>query len=135
RGLAPSVTGWSLALLTASWSLIAQAGTSLWLLAVGVIVLDFAVQAVHVSSQHLLTAAHPDRSSGVIGAYMVFYSLGSALGAITTTWAYSVAGWPAASLFGAGYAALGLLIAVSTRRLLERPAGSVQKEMTTLPEA
>ncbi|MFC3983026.1 MFS transporter [Streptosporangium jomthongense] len=117
RGLASSVTGWSLALLTASWLLIAQAGTSLWLLVVGVVVLDFAVQAVHVSSQHLLTTAHPDRGSGVIGAYMVFYSLGSALGAVTTTWAHSVAGWPAASLFGAGYAALGLLTALSTRRL------------------
>ncbi|MFI9596526.1 MFS transporter [Nonomuraea sp. NPDC052265] len=117
RGLASSVTGWSLALLAGSWLLIAQAGSSLWLLIVGVIVLDFAVQAVHVSSQHLLTSARPDRSSGVIGAYMACYSLGSALGAITTTWAYSVAGWPGACLLGAAYALLGLLVAVSTRRL------------------
>ncbi|MFD2353887.1 MFS transporter [Nonomuraea ferruginea] len=93
RGLAPSVTGWSLALLAASWLLIGQARSSLWLLIVGVIVLDFAVQAVHVSSQHLLTTARPDQSSSVIGAYMAFYSLGSALGAITTTWAYSAMGW------------------------------------------
>ncbi|WP_406312886.1 MFS transporter [Streptosporangium sp. NBC_01639] len=121
RGLAPSVTGWSLALLTASWLLIAQARSSLWLLIVGVIVLDFAVQAVHVSSQHLLTTARPDQSSSVIGAYMAFYSLGSALGAITTTWAYSTAGWSAASLLGAAYAALGLLVAISTRRFTALP--------------
>ncbi|WP_419998861.1 MFS transporter [Streptomyces boninensis] len=114
RGLAPTVTGWSLALLTASWLLISQARSSLWLLILGIVVLDFAVQAVHVSSQHLLTTTrsaptHPDRSSSTIGAYMAFYSLGSALGAITTTWAYSAAGWPAVSLLGAAYAALGLL--------------------------
>ncbi|MGH8876034.1 MAG: MFS transporter [Stackebrandtia sp.] len=116
RGRAPAVTGWSLAMLTASWLLIAQAGSSLWPLIVGIIVLDFAVQAVHVSSQHLLTTAHPAHSSSVIGAYMAFYSLGSALGAITTTLAYSAAGWPAASLLGAVYAALALLIATATRR-------------------
>jgi predicted MFS family arabinose efflux permease len=87
----------------------------------GVIVLDFAVHAVHVSSQHLLTTARPDRSSSVIGAYMTFYSLGSALGAITTTWAYSVGGWSAASLLGAAYAALGLLAAVSTRHSTAQP--------------
>ncbi|MEU4643355.1 MFS transporter [Micromonospora sp. NPDC023814] len=130
QGLAPSVTGWSLALLTASWLLIAQAGSSLWLLIVGVIVLDFAVQAVHVSSQHLLTTARPDQSSSVIGAYMAFYSLGSALGAITTTWAYSATGWSAVSLLGAAYAALGLLVATSTRRfaalpIAQQPSASV----------
>lgn len=110
-GRATSVTRWSLALLAASWLLIGQAASSLWPLIAGVVVLDFAVQAVHVSSQHLLTAARPGRGSGVIGAYMAFYSLGSALGAITTTWAYSVAGWPAACLLGAAYAAFGLLVA------------------------
>lgn len=121
RGLAPPVTRWALALLTASWLLIAQAGSSLWLLVLGVAVLDFAVQAVHVSSQHLLVTARPDRSSSVIGAYMGFYSLGSALGAVTTTWAYHAGGWPAASLLGAAYAALGLLVAASTRRLTDPP--------------
>lgn len=79
------------------------------------------MQAVHVSSQHLLTTARPDQSSSVIGAYMAFYSLGSALGAITTTWAYSTAGWSAASLLGAAYAALGLLVAISTRRFTALP--------------
>ncbi|MCK2217241.1 MFS transporter [Actinomadura sp. ATCC 31491] len=113
RGLASPVTLWSLALLTGSWLLIAQAGWSLWPLVAGVIVLDFAVQAVHVSNQHLLTAARP---GGVIGVYMAFYSLGSALGAITTTWASSALGWPAASALGAAYAALALLTALATRR-------------------
>ncbi|MCC3764798.1 MFS transporter [Glycomyces sp. TRM65418] len=116
RGLAAPVTLWSLALLTAAWLFIAQAGSSLWLLIVGVVVLDFAVQAVHVSSQHLLATAHPDRTSTVIGAYMAWYSLGSALGAVTTAWAYSAAGWPAASLLGAAYAATGLVVAAATRR-------------------
>jgi predicted MFS family arabinose efflux permease len=116
RGGASAVTIGSLALLTASWLLIAQAGTSLWLLIIGIVVLDFAVQAVHVSNQHLLTAARPRQSSSIIGGYMAFYALGSALGAITTTWAYSTGGWNAASLLGGAYAAAALLIAGATNR-------------------
>jgi predicted MFS family arabinose efflux permease len=115
RGLAFRITLWSLALLTASWLLIAQIGSSLWPLIIGILVLDFAVQAVHVSNQHLLTTAHPEQSSSVIGAYMAFYSLGSALGAVTAAWAYSTAGWSAASLLGAAYAAIGLLVAATSR--------------------
>ncbi|WP_433561512.1 hypothetical protein ACQP1O_28455 [Nocardia sp. CA-151230] len=49
-GRVQAITGWSLALLTASWLLIAQTGTALWLLVVGIVLLDFAVQAVHVST-------------------------------------------------------------------------------------
>ncbi|MFI5539855.1 MFS transporter [Nocardia sp. NPDC051900] len=109
-GRAQTITGWSLALLTGSWLLIAQARSSLWPLIAGIILLDFAVQAVHVSSQHLLTTAHPNRASSVIGVYMAFYSLGSALGAITTTWAYSSWGWRASCWVGAIYALSALML-------------------------
>ncbi len=43
----------------------------LWLIA-GVIALDFAVQAVHVSSQSLIIAAGPAAASRTVGAYMCF---------------------------------------------------------------
>ncbi|WP_433335551.1 MFS transporter [Spirillospora sp. CA-294931] len=108
-GRAQPITGWSLALLAASWLLIARTEPTLWPLVAGIVLLDFAVQAVHVSSQHLLTTAHPNRASGVIGAYMAFYSLGSALGAVTSVWAYTTWGWWATCLVGASYAVLGLV--------------------------
>ncbi|MFI7277966.1 MFS transporter [Streptomyces sp. NPDC049879] len=120
-GRADRVTVLALALLAASWLAIAQLPRSLWLLAAGVVVLDFAVQAVHVGNQHTLTAAHPDRASGVIGGYMVFYSLGSALGAAATTVAYTAGGWTASSLLGAGCALAALAVAVlGGRRLYAR---------------
>ncbi|MEV6279294.1 MFS transporter [Nocardia sp. NPDC051832] len=109
-GGAQPITGSALVLLCTSWLLIARTEPTLWLLIVGIIVLDFAVQAVHVSSQHLLTAAHPQHSGSVIGAYMAFYSLGSALGALTTSWAYSAGGWPASCWAGAGYALAALVL-------------------------
>ncbi|MDI2029372.1 hypothetical protein QFW96_12155 [Saccharopolyspora sp. TS4A08] len=70
------------------------------------IALDFAVQTAHVSNQHLLTNADPDRTSSVIGAYMLFHSLGSALGAISTTTTHAAAGWAGSSALG-GLFALG----------------------------
>ncbi|MGV9292967.1 MFS transporter [Amycolatopsis sp. NPDC003676] len=119
RGRASLVTGGALVLLAVSWLAVGQ--PSLWLLGVGVLVLDFAVQAVHVSNQHLLTAAHPDRTSSVIGGYMIFYSLGSALGAATTTTAFAAAGWTGSSILGAALAgcafAVWALAKAGARRL------------------
>ncbi|MFD3495803.1 MFS transporter [Streptomyces sp. NPDC058690] len=116
-GRAAPVTGLALALLILSWAAIAQLPWSLWLLIVGIVVLDFAVQAVHVSNQHLLTSAHPDRISSVIGSYMVFYSLGSALGAAATTAIFNAHGWAGSSLLGAGFAVCGLAVWATDRRL------------------
>ncbi|MEV0108861.1 MFS transporter [Nocardia sp. NPDC050799] len=120
-GRAQSVTGGALVLLAASWLLIARTEPTLWLLVLGIVALDFAVQAVHVSSQHLLTTAHPDRTGSVIGAYMAFYSLGSALGAITTTWAYTTWGWQASCLTGALYALGGFVTWGVTRSVAAAP--------------
>jgi predicted MFS family arabinose efflux permease len=115
-GRAGPVTGLALTLLVLSWAAIAQLPWSLWLLVVGIVVLDFAVQAVHVSNQHLLTAAHPDRTSSVIGGYMVFYSLGSALGAAATTAVFTAHGWAGSGLLGAGFAACALAVWAIGRR-------------------
>lgn len=109
-GLAGAVTGGALALLAASWLAIGQACWSLVLVVAGVIVLDFAVQAAHVSNQHVLTATYPDRTSSVIGGYMFFYSLGSAAGATATTAVYSAAGWIGSSILGATFATCALLV-------------------------
>ncbi|GGT85120.1 MFS transporter [Streptomyces violascens] len=127
-GRAAPVTGLALTLLILSWAAIAQLPWSLWLLIVGIVLLDFAVQAVHVSNQHLLTAAHPHRISSVIGSYMVFYSLGSALGAAATTATFSAHGWAGSSLLGAGFAACALIVWAADRRLPRRSENIRPKE-------
>ncbi|MGW1463630.1 MFS transporter [Streptomyces sp. NPDC002308] len=116
-GRAMPVTGLALGLLILSWAAIGQLTWSLWIPLVGIVLLDFAVQAVHVSNQHLLTTTHPDRISSVIGSYMVFYSLGSALGAASTTALFASRGWAGSSLLGAGFAACALVVWAVNRRL------------------
>ncbi|MGP3755381.1 MFS transporter [Streptomyces sp. IBSNAI001] len=121
-GRANAITGGALALLAASWLATGQASWSLWPVIVGVVVLDFAVQAVHVNNQHLLTAAYPHRTSSAIGGYMLFYSLGSAVGATGTTAVYSAAGWAGSSLLGAAFALCALLVwAVSRHAAADTP--------------
>lgn len=114
------VTGTALALLALSWIASGQATSSLWLVVVGVIVLDFAVQAAHVSNQSLLTAAYSEQTSSAIGGYMIFYSLGSALGATATTRIYFTSGWTGSAVLGASFALCGLLIWALSRRTVTR---------------
>ena len=116
QGWAQRTTGLALALLTISWLPIGYAETSLLWLIAGVIALDFAVQAVHVSSQSLIIAARPAAASRLVGAYMCFYSLGSAAGAIVATQLYSHWGWQAVCLAGAAVSACAFLIWSGSRQ-------------------
>lgn len=108
-GLGQRATGLALALLTFSWLPIAALHTSLMLLIFGVILLDFAVQTVHVINQSLIVAARPEAASRLVGAYMCFYSLGSALGAIAATQLYTHWGWQAVCYAGAAVSASAFL--------------------------
>ncbi|MBB1226314.1 MFS transporter [Pantoea pleuroti] len=108
-GLGQRATGLALALLTFSWLPIAALQTSLLLLIFGVILLDFAVQTVHVINQSLIVAARPEAASRLVGAYMCFYSLGSALGAIAATQLYTHWGWQSVCYAGAAVSASAFL--------------------------
>ncbi len=116
QGWAQRTTGLALALLALSWLPIAYVETSLLWLLVGVIALDFAVQAVHVSNQSLIIAARPAAASRLVGAYMCFYSLGSAAGAIVATQLYSHWGWQAVCLAGAAVSTCAFLVWSGSRR-------------------
>ncbi|QWF84058.1 MFS transporter [Amycolatopsis sp. CA-230715] len=121
-GHAGRVTGVALVLLLGSWLAIGQLGWSLALLIVGVVALDFAVQAVHVSNQHILTTTYADRTSTTIGGYMVFYSLGSASGATATTALFDSAGWTGPAVLGAALSLCALATWALARRVVRSPS-------------
>jgi predicted MFS family arabinose efflux permease len=106
QGQGQRTTGLALGLLTGSWLPTAFLEQSLVALVIGVVLLDLAVQAVHVTNQSLLLAGRPERASRLIGAYMCCYSLGSGLGAVAATWVYGQWGWPAVCGLGAGISTL-----------------------------
>ncbi|HEY5756768.1 MAG TPA: MFS transporter [Steroidobacter sp.] len=117
RGLGQRTTGIALILLTISWLPIALLHSSLVVLAIGVILLDLSVQAVHVTNQSLIFAAHPDARSRLVGGYMVFYSIGSGIGAISATTIYAFLGWPGVATLGATFSAAGLAFWWLTRHM------------------
>ncbi|MFD6276273.1 MFS transporter [Streptomyces sp. NPDC060209] len=123
RGLSQRTTGIALALLVASWLPLAFTRSSLWALVVGVILLDLAVQAVHVTNQTLIHALHPDAGSRLIGGYMVFYSIGSAGGAIAATSLYTASGWGAVCALGASISCLAFTLWALARRSTPGPTG------------
>lgn len=115
RGQGGAVTGAALALLCLSWGAIAALPASLIVLGVGIVVLDLAVQAVHVTNQTIISGRHPSAVGRVIGGYMVFYSLGSATGGAISTVVYAAWGWTGVCIAGAGISLVGLAIWIAAR--------------------
>ena len=102
RGLGQWVSGLSLLLMLGSWLPIAFTQSSLWALLIGVITLDLGLQAVHVTSQSMIYSVRPQAQSRLTAGYMLFYSIGSAVGSIASTAMYAWAGWPGVCWLGAG---------------------------------
>lgn len=115
RGLGEKTTGISLVILLLSWLPIGYVHQSLWFLILGVILLDLAVQAVHVTNQSLIYEVRPEAQSRLTAAYMIFYSIGSATGSVASTQVYAWAGWTGVCWLGAGVSAAALLFWVIDR--------------------
>jgi predicted MFS family arabinose efflux permease len=110
RGLGQRTTGMALGVMLLSWLLLAATPVSLWWLAAGILLLDLGGQAIHVTNQSMIFSAQSgDAQSRMVAGYMLFYAVGSGLGAIASTAMYAAAGWMGVCMLGAGVmlAALG----------------------------
>ncbi len=116
KGLGQRTTGIALSLLILSWLLIKSINHSLLLLVFGIILLDLAVQAVHVTNQSMLFTVRPEVRSRLTASYMIFYSIGSATGAILSTNTYAKYGWDGVCILGLSVSACALLFWIITLR-------------------
>lgn len=87
--------------MLAAWALAATLHWTLLGLAVAVVIIDFGLQSVHVANQSLIYRLDPELHGRVTAAYMTFYSIGSAIGAIASTWVYAARAWSGVCLLGA----------------------------------
>ena len=115
KGNAQQATGIALLLMLVSWVPIAMLPYSLYNLVVGVIVIDFGLQAVHVSNQSLIYRVRPEAQSRLAAGYMIFYSIGCAAGSLSSTLIYAWAGWTGICLLGGATSAFALLFWALTR--------------------
>ena len=82
-----------LGVLAISVLILCFSGQSLWGLIIGIFVLDFAIQATHISNQTRFFALRADARSRLNTVYMFTYFMGGALGSLLGSYAWTVAQW------------------------------------------
>ena len=100
KGKARVATSAGLVLLLLSWLPIAFGQHSIIALIIGIIVLDLAVQAVHVTNQSVMYRMMPEARNRLTAGYMTSYFIGGALGSLISAAAYQHAGWYGVSTAG-----------------------------------
>lgn len=116
RGYARRTSGIALLALVLAWWPLSLMEVSLWALAIGIVLLDLGGQALHVTNQSLIFRTRPEAHSRLVGLYMLFYAVGSGLGAIGTTVTYAHFGWQGVCLLGAVVSLLALVFWWLTQR-------------------
>ncbi|HHE6467983.1 TPA: MFS transporter [Providencia rettgeri] len=110
KGKGKRITTIGLVLLLLSWIPIGLAKYSLVAFIIGVLVLDLAVQAVHVTSQSTLYRILPEARNRLTAGYMTSYFIGGALGSLLSGYAYEHAGWEGVAVAGAILTTISLII-------------------------
>lgn len=116
KGLGQRTSVAALAMLLLAWWPLSLMERSLWALVMGIVLLDLGGQALHVTNQSMVLRSRPQAHSRLVGLYMLFYAVGSGLGAIGATIAYAHAGWQGVCALGALVSLLALVFWWGTRR-------------------
>ncbi|MAU70751.1 MAG: hypothetical protein CML04_01535 [Pseudozobellia sp.] len=103
------VSGIGLLLMLISWLPIGVMHNSLLLLILGIILFDMGLQAVHVTNQTIILGIDSNSRSRISGGYMIFYSIGSAIGSIASTLVYANWEWNGVCILGAMIGLIALL--------------------------
>lgn len=104
------VTGVGAVLLTVSWLPMDAGAHHIGWLVVGVLTLDLAVQAVHISNQNVVYALRPAARNRLNSIYMTSYFLGGVAGSALTSVVRGQYGWTGVCLLGAVVSALTLAL-------------------------
>ncbi|ANZ98361.1 transporter [Brochothrix thermosphacta] len=114
KGFGQLTTFIALLLLLSSWFFISFIDSSIFLLVIGIILFDFAIQAIHVTNQSLTLKINTAARSRLTAAYMIFYSVGSATGSIISTNIYTYYGWKGICIFGFTISFLAIIFWLTT---------------------
>lgn len=116
RGHAQSTSAAALVILLLAWWPLSLMDRSLGVLLIGIVLLDLGGQALHVTNQSLIFRTRPEAHSRLVGLYMLFYAVGSGLGAISTTITYANAGWHGVCMLGSAVSLVALVFWWMTRK-------------------
>ncbi|CAA9448364.1 MAG: Uncharacterized MFS-type transporter [uncultured Pseudonocardia sp.] len=101
-------TGICLGALVLSFVVLVAGPGALAVVILGVLVLDAAVQAVHLLNQNTIYALRAGARARITTVYMTSYFVGGAAGSALGAVAYTAGGWPMACATGGAFAAVAL---------------------------
>ncbi len=108
RGKGARTTLIGLLCLLFSWLVLWFSPSSLVALVIGVLILDLAVQGVHISNQSVIYRLRPEARNRLTAAYMTCYFIGGATGSLASASAYGLFGWNGVVAVGAAFSLSGL---------------------------
>lgn len=118
RGYAQRITQYAFLLLIGAWVILNCLYFSIWIFILAIILLDVAIQSIHVINQSLIFQADIRLHGRLVGAYMLFYALGSAVGSLLATTLYGHWGWYAVCAAGILLSIVGYLFWLFTEKYL-----------------
>ncbi|CAO95978.1 MFS transporter [Erwinia tasmaniensis] len=110
KGKARLTTSAGLIVLLASWGVITLGAHSLLALVIGIILLDLAVQGVHITNQSVIYRNMPEARNRLTAGYMTSYFVGGAAGSLLSASAFQAAGWYGVCGAGAALTVCNLLV-------------------------
>jgi len=115
-------TGACALLMVCSWAALWEGSSSVLVLAVGLLLFDFASQGLHITNQSEIYRLRPEARSRLTAAYMFLYFVGGAAGSVLSATLYGAVGWDGPCILGAAFAACALVLwaAVSVARPRQR---------------
>ncbi|OQP30282.1 MFS transporter [Pantoea latae] len=110
KGKARLTTSLGLLIMLASWGMTALGAHALTALIVGILLLDLAVQGVHITNQSVIYSQMPEARNRLTAGYMTSYFIGGACGSVLSANAFHIAGWYGVCAAGVVMTLLNLLI-------------------------
>ncbi|OCQ53656.1 Inner membrane transport protein YnfM [Photorhabdus australis subsp. thailandensis] len=110
KGKGSLTTSIALILLLLSWIPIGFAKESLISFLIGILILDIAIQGVHVTNQSTIYRIMPEARNRLTAAYMTSYFIGGALGSLVAGYAYKHLGWYGITAAGMAICVINLLV-------------------------
>ncbi|CAN7494293.1 MFS transporter [Acidovorax sp. LjRoot38] len=120
RGQAQVTTAVSVGLLLLGWGALWLGATSLVWFVVGMLVVDLALQGVHISNQNVIYRLDPTARARINAVYMTSYFTGAASGSALGSVAWLWGGWGATCALGGSIAVLNALALAHDQRLALR---------------
>jgi predicted MFS family arabinose efflux permease len=107
-------------LITTSFVVLLVGHDNVWILGIGIILLDAGVQGMQITNQSIIYSLAPEMRSRINSVYMVCFFAGASIGSLLAGYTYAHDGWTGTCLIGL---VIGVLITVPAL-VWRRPAPS-----------